>query len=224
MADPASVGSTEEWRPAPSDPSHATSDIIRREIAHLSDRIDLKIEGVVTAQTARLDGIEKAAQVFSDNLNRVPTAVDRAVSAQVAVTDEKFAKLEVSLHALRVAFDKSERVTQEAVSAALSAAEKATSKQAESFSEAAEKASNAFTKAIDQQAALYQTETRALRDISNTQDRRITAIESMNLGGQTAKGEQHGQSTLAVAIVAAVIAFVSMAVAAGALLHNLAAK
>jgi hypothetical protein len=226
-----SVGSSEERHSASADPSAATTDALRREIAHLSDRIDLKIEGVVAAFTARLDAIDRATSVFSENLVRVPTAVQQAIGAEHALTDERFGRVDQQLkgrselqtekfEGIQVQIRERDARVQEikldtktAVDAALSAAEKATSKQAESFTEAADKQAAAFTKAIDQQAALYQTETRALRDISATLDRRLTVIEGQSSGQQGARNEGHMTNSFVIAVIVAVISFIGLVIA-----------
>jgi hypothetical protein len=41
----------------------------------------------------RLDAIEKAAEVFSDNLNRVPSVLDREISKVSSLTEERFSSL-----------------------------------------------------------------------------------------------------------------------------------
>jgi hypothetical protein len=96
------VGSSEERRDRvqPGDPSQSTLDIIRREIAHLSDRVDLKIDGVVAGLMARVEAIEKATKVFSEDLNRVPTDLQTAIAGEHALTIEKFETLKCELRAI----------------------------------------------------------------------------------------------------------------------------
>lgn len=89
----ASVGSSENRQSSISDPSHVTTAIIQREIAHLSDRIDLKIEGVLASITARVDAIDKATTVFSENLVRVPTENQKAVGNLQQLHEVRFEAL-----------------------------------------------------------------------------------------------------------------------------------
>ena len=100
----ASVGSSENCRSVAlqsSDPSSLTTAIIQREISHLSDRLDLKIDGVISqfkveiegiirSYDTRLQSIDRATDKFEASLTRVPTQLQEAVSNVQALVGEKF--------------------------------------------------------------------------------------------------------------------------------------
>jgi hypothetical protein len=70
----------------------------------------------------RIDGIEKAAQVFKEDLNRVPSVLDREISKVFALNDQKFNEI------LRIIDDRDKRaeVVEQASKTAVSAALQAT--------------------------------------------------------------------------------------------------
>ena len=173
-----------------SDPSALATAALQREIKHLSDRMDLKIEGVVTALTTRLDAIDRATMVFTDNLVRVPTEVQKAIASEHALTLEKFAGVEQQFVALRASMEKSERVTKIAVDAALEAQTKANAAQAENFLLSSSKTEANFTKQIDGQMGI-------IGDIKE----RLTVIEARAMGQAGQKTEQNTTSHLVIAII-----------------------
>jgi hypothetical protein len=230
MADEALAQESRPWT-ALQDPSALSLALIQREIAHLNAQINLRIDGIVLSYDTRIGAIDRATDKFETSLTRVPTDVDRQVGqlkaeilalleslkqqleGGIALNQEKFSGIQMQLRERDQKVTETALATKTAVDAALSAAEKATTKQADSFSEASAKNEAFTTKAIDQQAALYQTETRALRDISAAIDRRLTVIEGQAIGQQASRGETHTSSTFLVSLIALFIALAGVAVA-----------
>jgi hypothetical protein len=209
---------------ASTDPSTLTTDALRREIAHLSDRIDLKIEGVVTGLSARLDAIDRATRVFSEDLNRVPTALQTAIAGEHAVMLEKFevvksdfAKIEVKFAGVQTQLaERDDRVeatavaTKTAVDAALAAAEKARMSEAQAAAAAANKSEASFSKTADQQRQLFDTSFSALRDQMEELRRQVTKIEAIAIGQAGQKQEQHQTSSATMALVALAVTVLSV--------------
>jgi len=207
------------WGSGP-DPSALTTAQLLREIASLSERMEIRVDGEIKVLSAQLEALEKSITKAADDYTRVPTDVEKAVGNLQALHEVRFEGVGVKFDAVQTQLaERDQKVsevalaTRTAVDAALAAAEKARTSQAESAGQAAAKAEAATVKQIDQQAALYQTETRALRDICNTLDRRLTAIESMNLGSQTSQRDTHSASTLVIAIIAVLFSALSAAAA-----------
>lgn len=212
------VGSSEQRNVRVNDPSEITTAIIQREIAHLSDRVDLRIDGVILALEARVDAIDKATTVFSENLVRVPTEVQKAVANLQMLMEEKFAGIQVQFR------ERDERVkqtaldTKVAVDAALQAAEKAVGKQTEAFALSAAKSEAAFAKQADQQITLAQTTSGALRDQLEDLKARVTRIEAAAQGQTGQKAEQHQSSSLVISVIGIGLAIISVLITVGVLL------
>lgn len=110
-------------RPIP-DPTILTTQQLNREISALRDVI-----------TTRLDGMDKALEVFTANLNRVPSDVDVKIAAFRMLIFERIERVEEKFTSVNARFGERDlRQTQAwtasaaAVSAALEAAEKAVTK------------------------------------------------------------------------------------------------
>jgi hypothetical protein len=73
-----------------SDPSILTTQALHREIAVLKEQFNTQISGMTRAFEERLDAIDKATGVFSENLTRVPTETDRAVARLKELHDTRF--------------------------------------------------------------------------------------------------------------------------------------
>jgi hypothetical protein len=58
-----------------------------------SEAIEKRVDNAERVIGARIDGMEKAVQVFQGDLTRVPTQLDRAVVAERNLTDAKIAQL-----------------------------------------------------------------------------------------------------------------------------------
>jgi hypothetical protein len=214
-----SVGSSEDRRSEHlgSDPTLITTDVIRREIAHLSDRVDLKIEGVVNAINARIDAIDRATKVFADDLNRVPTDLQTAMVGEHAVMVEKFVTVDVKFAGVQAQIaERDDRVeatavaTKTAVDAALAAAEKARISEAQASAAAASKSEASFSKTADQQRQLFDTSFGALRDQMEELRRQVVKIEAIAIGQQGQKTEQHQASSATMALVALAVTVLSV--------------
>ena len=171
------------------DPSALTTAQLLREISSLKD-----VLGV------RLDAIEKASDVFAENISRVPTSTQQAVGTLRELVEARFSEVYTTIEAKAALTnekldgiyeqfalrDKAVKETSDlnatALQAALAAAEKSAQKTNDSFVISAEKTAASFTKTQDAQAAAVSALSNALSDKLNDQKERITAIESRSGG------------------------------------------
>jgi hypothetical protein len=179
-----------------------TTATLQREVAHLSERVDLKIDGLAEKIAARLDAIDKATKLFEDSLTRVPTETDKAVGNLKALAEEKFAAVEKQFKERDTRVAQQVASSQQAVDAALQAAKEAVAK-----SEVAQ------IKAIEQLGTLLATARAATEGQINDAKDRITRIEAIAIGQAGQKGEQHMSSSMIISIVAVLLTLAGMTVA-----------
>ena len=164
------------------DPSNLTNDKIRNDLAALEHQLSERISGVRSTIDARLGAMDKAADLFDANLNRIPTLTDREVGHLREVHEEKFFSIQRQFVERDTRVEQTARDTKVAVDAALQAAEKAVGKQNESFALSIAKSEAATTKQIDQQVLNLQTTASGLDSkIIDVKDR-ITRLESQAVG------------------------------------------
>jgi hypothetical protein len=127
------------------DPTVRTIEQLQREVSALKE-----LHGV------RLEAMDKAIKIAHEDLVRVPTDVQKAVSAlhdvlmeTFKIHDEKFSGVQRQFEERDVRSDKTAELNQKALDAALLTAEKAVSKQQESFTVATTKSEASFTKQIE---------------------------------------------------------------------------
>lgn len=212
-----------DWRPIP-DPTVLTGNLVRVAIQALEEKLIARQDGMRDALAARLDAIDRATTIFADDLNRVPTALDRAMVANRTLTDEQFAKIETRLNGMALLkaeqfasiqkqfderdlrLEQASSAAKEAVAAALQAAKEAVAEQAHSTATATSKAEAAQVKSIEQQAALIRSVTDANQAQIADIKERITRIEAMAIGQAGQRQETHMSSSFIVSIIAALIA------------------
>lgn len=186
--------------PSP-DPSDATAAMMQREVDSLRQLLE-----------ARLDGIDRATVVFTDNLTRVPTEVDKQVGRLRELHDEKFiAATDVRskmADGIQKQFDErdirskaSELSAQVAVSAALQAQKEAAAAQNDSNAAAITKSEAATTKQIDGILALLASNTKAI-------DEKITSINGRLDRGDGITANSRSSQTTNLSMAAIVVAVV----------------
>jgi hypothetical protein len=191
------------------DPSVVTSEAIDRRVNTAIAVVVAQVEGMGRAIDARIDGMEKAVIVFQADLTRVPTQLDRAISALREVIETRIDGTDKEREALlKLVFLKiselEARVKQhwdengEALAAALASAKETTTKIEISF-----------TKSIDAQEALIAAQNVAIGDKIGDLKDRVTAIESRTAGivGANVENRQANQDNSA-----RMIGFVGLAV------------
>ena len=129
------------WTPVP-DPTALTTQQLLRELASLREIFE-----------TRLDGMDKAATVLSETVNRTPTAIQTAISNVREVYDERFAGIALQFTERDVRTEQAAKGGKEALDAALLAAKELVAQQNEANRGEAAKTEQNFTKQIDAQAA-----------------------------------------------------------------------
>lgn len=205
------------------DPSALSTAALQREISSLKEQFRSELQGEVKVLGARLAAIDRATVVFESNLTNVPTALQEAISHLQQYHGEKFSGVERQFADLRTAIDKSERVGKVAIDAALEAQGKAAVAQAESFAQSIDKSEKATAKQIDQIIVLLQAATTAANDKNEDTKERLNRIEGQAIGQMGAKADTHTSSAFTVSIIASIIAFLGLLIAAAAILRPLAA-
>jgi hypothetical protein len=195
----------EHYVPVP-DPTVLTTEALTREIEHLKELFN-----------QRVTAMDKAMDLFNENITRVPTDTDkqihhleRLMHSQFSVVDEKFRSVYTQFSDRDSRVEQTARDTKVAVDAALQAAEKAVSKQNESFSLSIAKSETATIKQIDQQGIIISTSTAALNDKIEDMKARLTLIEGQAVGQRTGSNTTTNWIGVIVGIALVVIAFTGL--------------
>jgi cobalamin biosynthesis Mg chelatase CobN len=198
-------------RPAP-DPTELTTAALQREVSNLRELFG-----------ARLDAMDKAVELFTDNLTRVPTDTDKQIvqlrdlimarmETITVMTQERFNSVEMQFKERDTRTEQTSRDSKIAVDAALQAAKEAVGEQNRSSALAIAKSETATAKQIDQLTTLIQT-TAASSDSKITDNKdRVTRIEAVKLGGQETTNSQQASALTITGIIIAVAAFGSVIV------------
>ena len=179
------------------DPSDLTVSMVRREIESLKGILEV-----------RINAIEKAADVFSENLNRVPTVLDREVTKVFALTAEKFVSQQVQFSGVQLQFlerDVRAKASETAAQTGLTTALAAQKEQAAAYNDAnaaaVTKSEAATVKQIDSILALLASNTKAI-------DEKISGINGRldrNEGGQSSS---HSNLATTIAIGSVIVSVI----------------
>jgi hypothetical protein len=169
------------------DPTTLTTDQLRRELAALRDTVE-----------TRLDAMDKAAQLFHENLTRVPTDTDKQISHLKELHEERFASIQTQFDERDVRSAASEDAAKVAVDAALQAQKEAAAAQNASNAAAITKSEAATVKQIDGILALLTSNSTALSDKIAVINGRLDRSEGV--------ARNRAANTTTVIAVAAVIA------------------
>ena len=150
-----------------SDPTELTTQALYREISHLREYFD-----------SRIENIEKAAALLHEDMVRVPTQLDRAIGGLRELHEAKFGGLFESIESRLAERD-----------ARFSHAEEAATEQTElalsTQKEAAEKAERSMTKSLDQTAQIFNAHVAALDGGLDDLKDRVTRMEGRGSGMQS---------------------------------------
>lgn len=192
----------------PSDPTALTTAAVLREVQNLEEKLSIRINGVENTINARLAAIDKATDVFKEDLTRVPTQLDRAMTASRGLTDEQFERIATRLDGMqKLKTEQFESIQKQFGERDIRhAASENSAKDAIATSLAANK------ELMTEQAHNTRTVTDANQaQISDLKDR-ITRVEAVAIGQATQKQEsQHGISTTA-GVVMMVVGIIGLVV------------
>lgn len=174
--------------PSP-DPSALTTAQLRHEMAALKEWVEKDF-------AAR----DRATDVLSEHVNRVPTLLDRQVAQMKELFGEKFESIQKQFDERDIRARASEAAAVTAVNAALQAQKEAASAQNDANAAAITKSEAATVKQIDGILALLASNTKAI-------DEKIASINGRLDRGE---GAIHGSGATIAAIVATVVAVVTV--------------
>jgi hypothetical protein len=186
------------------DPSLLTTQQLQRENAALKELIFSKLDAI----TSRLDAADKAVQLLHEDVTRVPTDVDKAVSH---LRELVFQKLDTNYDGVQLQFkerdirvDQTAKDNKVAVDAALSAAKEAVGEQNKSSALAIAKQEATFNKQLEQLTLLVNTVTGGLVDKFND----LKAVVSTILGHNNGIGDSWGFAIGAIGAVGVLVSVV----------------
>lgn len=192
------------------DPSSLTTAHLRHEIAQIEKLIG-----------ARLDGYDKANIILAENVNRVPTLLDREVMRITQLFDEKFssAKSEIAALALSMTTRFEERDVRARASEA--AANTAIGAALAALTAAASKSEVGTTKELDNIKLILSNEAKNNDDKLAALNARVNRGEGVTVGGSDMRTERRLDTGAIVGLVvgAAVIIGVIVSIVALALRH-----
>jgi hypothetical protein len=177
------------------DPSQLTTEQLRRELTMLREMVEI-----------RLDAMDKAAELFHDNLVRVPTDTDKQISHLKELHDEKFVGVEKQFLERDVRSRAAEVAAQVAVNAALQAQKEAAAAQNDANAAAITKSEAATVKQIDGIQALIVSNTKASDDKVTVLNDRLTRSEGASKGVSASL-------TLMIAVVSVVAVVITLGMA-----------
>lgn len=154
------------------DPTTLTRHQIEEVKAELTVQINDKIEALKNVIIARMDAKDKADVILADNVNRVPTLLDREIGSLTALID-------VKISALQKIEEQDKIAAATAVSAALEAAKE--SVIAQNLTNAAESTKSEATtsKQIADLQALFSVQTNSTTDKIAAGNERLTRLEGL---------------------------------------------
>jgi hypothetical protein len=159
-------------RPVP-DPTRLTMEALQREASSLKELV-----------FTRLTAMDKAVELFANNLNRVPTDVDKQVGNLKDLHNERFNRVDTQLVGIQLQFaerdKRAEQISKDskiAVDAALQAAKELGNEQTRASALAIAKSETATAKQIDQINVNLQTINAALNDKIDDVKGRLTNSE-----------------------------------------------
>jgi hypothetical protein len=189
----------DDIRKMAADPTPLTTAMLLREIANLSEKMNI-----------RLDAMDKAMVLFQENLTRVPTEVQKEVGHLRQLAEQKFAEFHAILdeRSDRRAVEK--MAADAALSAALQAQKELATAQDTANLAALEKSQNATDKQIDSIKAMVVSGFKALDDKIAVINGRLDRGEGVLGGGHSRQTELRLNAMMIVAIAAAAVGIISL--------------
>jgi hypothetical protein len=198
---------TTELPPLPvPDPTQATEQRIERGLKAERDYEDAKRETIV----ARLDAMDKATELLSDTVNRVPTDMQLVVGHLRELHDEEFRSVSLQFAERDKRSERESRDNKVAVDAAFAAQKEAASKQDEANQKAIDKSEKATAETITKLAELVETRIGGLVIQIDDVKARVGAIVAGSSGAQGQRTETRLNTGQMIAGLSAV--FVAVAI------------
>jgi hypothetical protein len=181
---------------------YLTTEELRRDVSALREILQ-----------ARLDGMDRAAVVLAETVNRTPTAIETAISHLKELHDERFSSVDLQFTERDVRTEQAATSSSQALAAALQAAKEAVFEQAQAAAKAAEKTELSFTKQIDQIGLRIDTVIKGYDDRLTELKERIDRGEGAGQGVTDTRASQRLDAAQLVQLLGLLLA-VGVAVAA----------
>ena len=172
------------------DPTILTTSQLVRELSHLRDTIE-----------TRLDGMDKATELLNQNYQRVPTDTDKQISHLKGLHGEKFVGIQLQFHERDVRSAAAEDAAKVAVNAALQAQKEAAAAQNASNAMAIAKSETATLKQIDGILALLASNNTALNEKVAVINNRLDLKDGKETGHTASSNTTVAIAMAAVAII-----------------------
>lgn len=192
--------------PSP-DPSALTTEQLRHEISALEKLMDVRFIGV----GIRLDSMDKASVVLAENVNRVPTLLDRQIAQIKELLIEKFASVKELAAAMQI-------TSGTAISAAFAAADKQATAQQLANADSIRKSDQNFTERLKSQETLLTSTKETLSTQIGELKARLDRGEGATAGGSNARTENRLDLGSIMAMIA--VAISALALVAAVTLHR----
>lgn len=197
--------------PSP-DPSTLTTNQLHEAISNLRSVFE-----------TRLNAMDKASEVLSENVNRVPTLLDRQIQQIKELHGEKFASVEKQLagmiSGIALQFEErdvrskaSETSASIAVAAALQAQKEAAAAQNDANAAAITKSEASTVKQLDGIMALLASNTKAIDEKIASINGRLDRGEGANTGGRDTREESRSNIGMILAVIGAIVGVVGFVV------------
>lgn len=182
------------------------------------EAVQAAIAGARAILETRLEGMDRAGTILAENVNRVPTVLDREIARLTVLTDEKFVGVQRQFADKAQLANAAETAAATAVAAALQAQKEAASAQNQANAASITKSEVATNKQIADLQSLIAAKTSALDDKLVTATDRLTRIEGNMTGtasrrteGRLDLGTVLGAISLVVVVLGGVLALVAYA-------------
>lgn len=202
-------------RPTP-DPTVLTTESQARAQMAMRDYVDGQIEVIKT----RLNAIDKATQLLNETVNRVPTALQEAITHLRELDEEKFASVAQQFNERDTRSERESRDNKVAVDAAFAAQKEAAAKQDESNAKAIDKSEAATTETINKLGELFSSSNKALSDKIDDLKARVGSIEANRQGGREVESDRNAGLTANSAVLYLIIAVVGIIVTIAVATHG----
>lgn len=162
------------------DPTILTTEQLIRVVKAERDYAD----GLVAILKERLDGMDRATQLLSDTVNRVPTVVQTEIAHIDGLSNEKFRSIATQFKERDTRSERESRDNKVAVDAAFAAQKEAAAKQDEANAKAINKSELATAETIKTNAELFVSQNKALVSKIDDLKERVTSAEAAKHGSK----------------------------------------
>jgi hypothetical protein len=192
----------DDLRKLAADPTPLTTAMLLREIANLSEKVGI-----------RIDGLEKAQNVFEANLTRVPTEVQKEVGNLKALHEQRFSDFENQLKERSDRRASEKKAADDALAAALAGQKELAASQDSANAAAISKSQDATDKQIDSIKALVGAGFKTVDEKIGLINSRLDRGEGSTGGVRDRNTERRQDTHLLVAIGSMLLAAVAIAFA-----------